>query len=90
MSNYYSKAINPETGKLEEAVFLDDYFGKHEYGVKFSNGNLYKIKDIKIPMKELENFTNEELNKKLEDSGLNPCVESNEDREIAINILRQL
>lgn len=46
MSSYIAVAINPRTGKEEEALFIDDYFGKHEYGVKFDDGNVYSPKDI--------------------------------------------
>ena len=36
MSNYIGKATNPDTGFDEPAEFLDDYFGKHVYGVRFA------------------------------------------------------
>lgn len=35
MSNFTGPAINPNTGKVEEAHFLDDYFGRRKYGVLF-------------------------------------------------------
>ena len=41
MSNFKSKAINPITKKIEEATFLDDYYGEHKYGVKFNDGKIY-------------------------------------------------
>lgn len=41
-------------------------------------------------MKELKNCTNEELNEILEKKGLNPCIKTDEDIEIAINIISQL
>jgi hypothetical protein len=37
MSTYINKAINPETGKLQLALFIDDYYGSHRYGVGFKN-----------------------------------------------------
>ncbi len=39
---------------------------------------------------ELEKKSNEELNIILEVRGLNPIVQTDEDREVAINILSQL
>lgn len=36
MSNYTTRAINPLNGKVEQCEMLDDYFGKHQYGVRFS------------------------------------------------------
>jgi len=42
MSNYITKAKNPITGKIEDAEFLDDYYGKHQYGVRFADGHTYQ------------------------------------------------
>lgn len=50
MSSYISKAINPRTGKEEDALFLDDYYGKHRYGVRFSDGHTYKLEDVEQPL----------------------------------------
>lgn len=47
MSSYKDKAINPKTGKEEEADFLDDYFGQHQYGVKFEDGEVYRLEELK-------------------------------------------
>jgi hypothetical protein len=33
MSNYTKNIKHPITGEKVKANFLDDYFGKHEYGV---------------------------------------------------------
>jgi hypothetical protein len=41
MSNYTAKARNPKTGNVEDAEFLDDFYGKHIYGVRFSDGCVY-------------------------------------------------
>lgn len=35
MSNYHGLARHPQTGKPRVAYFLDGYFGKHKYGVRF-------------------------------------------------------
>ena len=33
---------HPETGKVELAIWMDDYFGNHNYGVKFpSDGKIF-------------------------------------------------
>lgn len=37
MSTYIDKAINPKTGKAQMALFMDDYYGSHRYGVGFKN-----------------------------------------------------
>lgn len=48
MSNYTTKATNPSTGEVEEVTMLDDYFGKHEYGVLFPDGKAWKEDDIEF------------------------------------------
>ena len=37
MSTYIDKAINPKTSKPQLALFIDDYYGSHRYGVAFKN-----------------------------------------------------
>ena len=48
MSNFKRKVLNPFTNKIEEAEFLDNYFdGKNCYGVRFSNGMVYRESEIR-------------------------------------------
>ena len=47
MSNFTKEVRNPFTGKIEEATFLDNYFGSREYGVKFKSGLVYRESEIK-------------------------------------------
>ncbi|MGH7239510.1 MAG: hypothetical protein ACREHG_05530 [Candidatus Saccharimonadales bacterium] len=35
MSTYVDKAINPKTNKNQSAIFIDDFYGRHLYGVAF-------------------------------------------------------
>jgi hypothetical protein len=35
MSSYLAKAKHPKTGKVAVAIFADDFFGRHHYGVIF-------------------------------------------------------
>ena len=35
MSSYRRQTKNPKTGNWEEAFWVDDYFGRHQYGVLF-------------------------------------------------------
>lgn len=37
MSTFVSEAINPKTGKSQSALYIDDYYGSHRYGVGFKN-----------------------------------------------------
>lgn len=48
MSNYFCQAINPRTGKEETAEMLDDYYGRHRYGVRFRDGFVYRDDDRRL------------------------------------------
>jgi len=41
MSHFHRRVRHPETGEFEDAVWLDDYFGRHRYGVRFPDGLIY-------------------------------------------------
>lgn len=49
MSNYVNWAVHPETGKTEQAEYLDDHFGKHLYGVRFSDGRVFPSGSVVWP-----------------------------------------
>jgi len=54
MSNYYGTAINPATGKPEDCEFLDDYFGRHKYGVRFdANPTVYPEDQVTVISPEI-------------------------------------
>lgn len=40
MSSYKLKTKHPETGKWEEALWLDNFFGRRKYGVVFPSDKL--------------------------------------------------
>jgi hypothetical protein len=46
MSNYYDIAINPKTKSMEKAMWVDDAFGKHVYGVEFADGSMYPVTEV--------------------------------------------
>jgi len=46
MSNYRGLAVNPETMIEQEADFLDDYFGRHRYGVRFGE-KVYPLDEVR-------------------------------------------
>lgn len=60
MSSFICRAKNPETGEFEDAEWLDNYFGRHRYGVRFpSSGRVYPDRDTwefeeVMPAKERE------------------------------------
>lgn len=48
MSSYKGKIYHPENPKLiVEAMFIDDYFGQHKYGVQIDGEDkVYRREDI--------------------------------------------
>lgn len=46
MSNYFQLTQHPDTGKMENAEWLDDYFGKHKYGVRFPDGKVFDERSL--------------------------------------------
>lgn len=48
MSNYKQLTKNPRTGEFEEAEWLDDYFGRHHYGVRFKDGTIYDTWKVEL------------------------------------------
>ena len=46
MSNYTQPTKHPETGEIEMADWLDDFFGPHRYGVLFPDGRVWREQDI--------------------------------------------
>lgn len=48
MSSYKRETKHPVTGKWEEAVWLDDYYGPHHYGVLFPDGKAFDPEELKL------------------------------------------
>ena len=46
MSNFHQLTKHPRTGVMEMAEWLDDYFGHHRYGIRFSDKRVYHEKEI--------------------------------------------
>lgn len=46
MSHFSDYARHPKTGKIELANFIDDFFGKHRYGVRFPSDNTTYDPDV--------------------------------------------
>lgn len=49
MSNYVNWAVHPETDKIEQAEYLDDHFGRHLHGVRFSDGKVFPEGSVRTP-----------------------------------------
>jgi len=48
MSNYFTRAIRPYGTEFEDVIMIDDYFGKHRYGVEFPDGQIYKKEECEF------------------------------------------
>ncbi len=42
MSSYNAIAKRPKGTDFENVAMIDDYFGHHQYGVKFPDGSIYR------------------------------------------------
>lgn len=51
MSNF-TATKHPVTGEIQEARWLDDYFGRHRYGVRFPDGSVFRESEIEIEDRE--------------------------------------
>lgn len=50
MSSFIRAAYNPRTERVEPAIYWDDYFGRHEYGVNFGEEEkVYRPEEVEIP-----------------------------------------
>lgn len=51
MSNFTGAAYHPKEKVIRAAMFLDDHFGPHEYGVLFSDDpHVYRDHETHIPI----------------------------------------
>lgn len=60
MSSYTQITKHPQTGVYEKALWIDDYFSPHVYGVKFeSDGKVYPV-DI-VEGKQIYDFWKDDV-----------------------------
>ncbi len=51
MSNFTQIAWNPREKVARAAHWLDDYFGRHQYGVSFDGDDkVYRPQEVEIPL----------------------------------------
>ena len=55
MSNYLMNTKNPNTGKFETAVWMDNYFGSHHYGVRFQDKSVVDPDKVELETLETNN-----------------------------------
>jgi hypothetical protein len=90
MSNFEWRAVHPKTGKVENCEFLDDFFGRHLYGVRFSDGDVFcedEVESVEEAVSETKTaFKLEAENRRLRD--VLTKVERELDR--SCNIIREV
>jgi hypothetical protein len=51
MSSYVAPTYHPHEKRVRDAWWLDDYFGKHRYGVRFDDGgHVFRPEEVKPPV----------------------------------------
>lgn len=51
MSNFHRVCWHPKERVARAAAWLDDYFGRHEYGVRFiGDEDVYRPDEVEIPI----------------------------------------
>lgn len=50
MSNFTRSTINPASGRVEMAEWLDNHYGPNCYGVRFQDGTVYPEEVVKQPL----------------------------------------
>ena len=54
MSTYLRQTKHPETNEWHKAIWMDDYYGSHHYGVKFPNGDVFDPATTKLETRDSE------------------------------------
>lgn len=51
MSTYIARVMNPKTGKFTDALMIDDYFGRHAYGLQFAKeSKIYDVDNLEFDL----------------------------------------
>ena len=57
MSTYSRQTKHPVTGEWHEATWIDDFYGRHRYGVQFPDGGTYNPEKTKLETRDDEPMT---------------------------------
>jgi len=60
MSTYSKQTKHPVTGEWHEATWIDDFYGRHNYGVQFPDGGTYNPEKTKLETRDDEQMTSTE------------------------------
>lgn len=62
MSTYNRYTVHPETGRWEAALWIDDFYERHHYGVKFPDGKTFDPWKVTMRSGDLTDIEAEILN----------------------------
>lgn len=54
MSNFTTKSVHKKTGETHRVEWLDDYFGKHVYGMRCPDGRVINHSEYMEIYKEID------------------------------------
>ena len=57
MSTYSKQTKHPITGEWHEATWIDDFYGRHRYGVQFPDGGTYNPDTTKLETRDDKQMT---------------------------------
>jgi len=60
MSTYSKQTKHPVTGEWHEATWIDDYYGRHIYGIEFPDGEMFNADRTKLETRDDEPVTHTE------------------------------
>jgi hypothetical protein len=61
MSSFIQITENPKTGKMEPAAWLDDFYGKHRYAIRFKDGGTYHADDDHYEVKPMNEYDRDDV-----------------------------
>jgi len=60
MSTFFKQTKHPKTKEWQVATWMDDYYGKHRYGVKFPSGEVFDPENTRLTTKDYKVKINKE------------------------------
>jgi len=90
MSTYSKQTKHPITGEWHEATWMDDFYGKHRYGVRFPDGETFNPDKIQLETREDEP-QDSTTKKKFEDAYQRfQMFEGKAEPAVTVNVIRDI
>lgn len=90
MSSYLRWTQHPETKHWHNAFWLDDYYGRHQYGVKFNDGKVFPAEQINNFVERKEDIPEDEIIDTTKDQSLYDSVAPVFEKEKAARKIKPL